>query len=156
MSILKRLLRVNISVAVAASCVVSTAVHQAFAQSRPDPIATIQIMVDKERDAFAHKRRFTYTSVERSDRTGGREWTERVVEVPEGKLRYLILEDGNPLSPDRRRREDARLRSIAYDSEPFVRREHSRKGEEQRAQELLNLLPRAFLFGDCGTQQGWE
>jgi hypothetical protein len=136
--------------------VASTASQQTFAQSHPEPTTMVQTMVEREREAEARKPSFTYTSVERSDRTGGREWTEHVIEVPEGKLRYLILEDGKPLSPDRRRREDSRLRSIANDPGPFIRQEHNRKGEEQHAQELLDLLPRAFLFDDCGNEQGWE
>jgi hypothetical protein len=71
-------------------------------------------------------------------------------------LRYLIQEDGTPLSPDRRRREDARLRSIAEDPRAFIRHERAQKGEEQRMQQILDLLPRAFLFQDCGVQQSWE
>ncbi len=113
-------------------------------------------MLAKEHDASLHKPAFSYTSIERSERTGGHEWTEEVVEVPEGKLRYLLSEDGKPLSPEKKRSELSRLQSIAEDPQAFIRRERAQKDEEQRAQQILNLLPRAFLFQECGIQQGWE
>ncbi len=125
---------------------------------QPDPGAArmVQQMVVNEDAASLHRQRFTYISVERSDRTGGHEWTERVIELPQGKLRDLLLEDGEPLTVDRRRREDARLRAIADDPQPFIRHEFAGKSDEQRAMEMFDLLPRAFLFRDQGRSLAWE
>lgn len=130
---------------------------QATAQ-QPDAAAAgmVQRMVEHEDAASLHKQRFSYLSVERSDRTGGHEWTERVIEVPQGKLRCLLLEDGKPLSPERKQREDSRLRDIADDPQAFIRRELARKSDEQRAMEMFDLLPRAFLFRDRGRDLSWE
>lgn len=52
--------------------------------------------------------------------------------------------------------EDARLRSIANDPKAFIERERARKSDEQRAEEMFDLLPRAFLFRDDGHDQSWE
>jgi hypothetical protein len=113
-------------------------------------------MIEKEHEGSLHKPSFSYVSVERSDRTGGHEWTERVIELSEGKIRDLTLEDGKPLSEERRRHEDIRLRSIAKDPQSFLLHERTQKMEEQRMQKILDLLPRAFLFEDKGQQESWE
>jgi hypothetical protein len=125
-------------------------------QTRPEALVVVQKMIENEHQATFHKSPFSYVSVERSDRTGGHEWTERVVEVSDGKLRNLILEDGVPISMVRRRREDARLHAIEKDPDQFFRHEHAERSDEQRAQKILDLLPRAFLFEDNGLQQNWK
>jgi hypothetical protein len=112
----------------------------------------ITTLVANERNANLHKQHFLYTSVERSDRTGGHVWTDRVVETAQGKLRYLIAEDGHPLSPERHAEELARLKTIEDDPAAFVRREQARRNDEQHAQQMLELLPRAFLFDSAGTE----
>jgi len=155
-SILWQVLKTRVPISLALSTIVLIARHLCHGQSRPEPLVMIQKMLEKEHEAAFHKPAFSYISIERSDRTGGHEWTEKVVEVSEGKLRYLVLEDSKPLSLDKQRRENARLQAIAEAPEAFVRHERARESEEERAQQILDLLPRAFLFQDCGVQQGWE
>lgn len=111
----------------------------------------ITTLVANERKAAQHKQRFLYTSVERSDRTGGHIWTDRVIETADGKLRYLIAEDGHPLSPKRHAEELARLKTISDNPADFVRREQARRNDERHAQQMLELLPRAFLFENGGS-----
>ncbi len=113
-------------------------------------------MVGREHDALLHEPKLSYISVETSDRTGGHAWTERAIEVPQGRLRRLLLEEGKPLTPDRSRREEARLRLIADDPQPFIQRELAHKSDEQQAEQMFDLLPRAFLFRDDGRNQSWE
>src|SRR5271165_4892754 len=51
--------------------------------------------------AAQHKDHYIYLSKERSERTGGHLWTEKVVETDAGKVRFLLAEDGAPLGPER-------------------------------------------------------
>ena len=153
---MRRLLKIKIWLVFASPCTVLLATELSRGQTQSEPLVAVQKMIEREHEASLHKPPFSYISVEKSDRTGGHEWTERVVEVSEGKLRDLILEDGTPISEERRRREDARLRAIEKDPEPFIRHERAQKTEEQRAEKFLDLLPRAFLFEDNGLQQNWE
>jgi hypothetical protein len=125
-------------------------------QNGPDPARLVQQMVGREHEALLHEPQLEYTSIETSDRTGGHAWTERVVEVREGRLRRLLLVDGKPLAADEERREESRLRSIAGDPQAFIERERARKSDEQRAEQMFDLLPRAFLFRDDGREQSWE
>jgi hypothetical protein len=130
----------------------SSGVTALLAQARPDLEQMVKMVVANERSAAQNKPPFLYTSVERSDRTGGHVWTERVVEIPQGKLRYLLAEDGHPLSAGRQDQEISRLKMIAADPSDFIHREQSRKDDEERAERMLDLLPTAFLFDSPGNE----
>ncbi len=112
-------------------------------------------LIANERRAARQKPSFLYTSIERSDRTRGHLWTERVAEIPQGKLRFLIAEDGNALSSDGRSTEIERLKKIADNPGDFIRREQARQSDEEHALQMLDLLPRAFLFDSPGTDGHW-
>jgi hypothetical protein len=103
-------------------------------------------MLVQENYEAAHRGRDRYLATERSDRTNGHLWTERVVETTPGKLRMLIAEDGQPLSGERLAAEKTRLAEIAAHPGAFQRQEQARKNEEQHAKEMLSILPKAFLF----------
>jgi hypothetical protein len=105
-------------------------------------------MISNEDAAILHKDHYAYLSKERSERTGGHLWTEKVVETNAGKARMLIEEDGQPLSPDRIASERGRLAAIVADPAAFQKREQTQKDDETHAKQMLSLLPKAFLFGD--------
>jgi hypothetical protein len=138
-----------------ATILTSLLVPQIHAQGNLILQQRIATLVANEREAAKQKPPFLYTSIERSDRTRGRVWTERVAEIPQGKLRYLIAEDGKVLSADRQKTEIARLKAIANNPEEFIRHEQARKNDEQHAQQMLELLPRAFLFDSPGKDGPW-
>lgn len=115
----------------------------------------VATLVTNEREAAKQKPLFLYTSIERSDRTRGHLWTERVAEVSQGKLRYLIAEDGQPLSADRHNAEIARLKAIEKNPDEFIRHERARKNDDEHALQVLELLPRAFLFDSPGKDGPW-
>ena len=73
----------------------------AGAGAQTAPMALLQKMVVNEQTAEQHRDHYMYLSKERSDRTGGHLWTERVVETDAGKVRLLLAEDGQPLAADR-------------------------------------------------------
>lgn len=118
-----------------------------------DAKETINTLVGHEVEAANHRGLYMYRSEERSDRTGGHVWTERVGETKWGKVHYLLAEDGRPLSPDRVAAEKARVAGEAADPEGFKRQEAGRVDDEQHATQMLELLPKAFLF-DPPTREG--
>ncbi len=103
-------------------------------------------MVAVENAESIRKGRYSYLSNERSERTGGRLWTERVVETSAGKVRKLIAEDGQPLTGDIAAAESAKLTAIAADPDGFQRRSQALKDDEIHAKLMLGLLPKAFLL----------
>jgi hypothetical protein len=106
----------------------------------------VDAMLEHEFTAEKSLRMFLYVSEERSDRTGGHLWTERVAETQAGKIRMLIAEDGQPLTGERAAAERARLNSIAEHPEAFAKTAAAVKNDEKHAREMLSMLPKAFLL----------
>jgi hypothetical protein len=106
----------------------------------------VTAMLSHESYEAAHRKHYIYLSNERSDRTRGHLWTERVVETTAGKIRMLVAEDGQAINGDRLLAERARLADIATHPDLFQRQEQTRVNDEVRAKEMLELLPKAFLF----------
>lgn len=110
------------------------------------PKQIVVTMVDHENAEMLHKAHYVYVSQERSERTGGHLWTERVAETQVGKIRMLMAVDGQPLSGERLTAERARIGGIVSDPAAFQRSAQAAKDDEVHAQAMLNLLPRAFVF----------
>jgi len=118
----------------------------------PQSNSALQIvtaMLFNEKAAAQHRDHYLYLSQERSDRTGGHLWTEKVVETDAGKVRFLIAEDGHPLPPDRVAEERGRLAAIVADPAAFARRSQTIRDDEAHAVQMLSLAGRAFLFSDA-------
>lgn len=115
----------------------------------------VAALLANEDSASRHRDHYMYLSQERSDRTGGHLWTEKVVETSAGIVRRLVAEDGKPLSPDRVERERTRLAAIANDPETFARRSQSRKDDEDHARQMEFLVGRAFNFSDTRQEDGY-
>ena len=114
--------------------------------ARMDGKTLITMVAARESEATNHLGRYTYLSVEQSDRTNGHEWTERVAETAWGKVRYLVAEDGKPLTGDRLVAERARIEDEAKNPEIFKEAESGKMEDEQHARQMMVLLPKAFLF----------
>jgi hypothetical protein len=121
------------------------------AQSSNAARQVVETMLVHEGDPGEHRNRYRYVSEERSNRTGGHLWTERVVETAMGKVRLLIAVDGQPLSAERAAEEKARLTDIAVHPDAFQRQEQAMKNDEQHAEQMLALLHKAFLFDGPST-----
>jgi len=115
----------------------------------PSAMQLVTTLVANEDLASKHKDHYAYTSKERSDRTGGHLWTEKVVETDAGKIRMLIAEDDQPLQPQRIAQERGRLAAIVADPAGFARKSQATKDDESHALQMLRLAPRAFLFSDA-------
>jgi len=118
------------------------------AQSSSTAQQIVNTMLTHENDPAEHRNRYMYLCEERSDRTGGHLWRERVVETSLGKVRLLLEEDGKPLSADRMAAEREKLRQIVAHAEEFRRREQAMKNDEEHAEQMLALLRKAFLFDE--------
>jgi hypothetical protein len=113
----------------------------------------VATVMSNEVVAGQHRDHYAYISKERSDRTGGHLWTEKVVETNAGKVRFLLDEDGHPLSPERVAQERGRLAAIVADPDAFAKKSQVTKDDEAHARQMLQLAPKAFLF-DTPRQDG--
>jgi hypothetical protein len=118
------------------------------AQSSSAAKQIVDTMLNHENDPAEHRNRYIYLCEERSDRTGGHLWRERVVETSLGKVRLLLTEDGKPLSADRAAAERRKLAEIVAHPEAFQRQSQATKSDEEHAEQMLALLRKAFLFDD--------
>lgn len=118
------------------------------AQGSNDARRIVDTMLAHEGDPAEHRNKYMYLSEERSERTGGHLWTERVVETSMGKVRLLLAEDGKQLSAERQAAEKARLADIAVHPDAFQKREQAMKNDEEHAEQMLALLHKAFLFDE--------
>jgi hypothetical protein len=112
----------------------------------------VDTMLTHEGDPAEHRFKYMYLSEERSERTGGHLWTERVVETAIGNVRLLLAEDGKPLSGERQAVERAKLADVAAHPDTFQKRERAMKNDEQHAEQMLALLHKAFLFDEPRTE----
>lgn len=140
----------------AGMCLAVSLTGTARAQGVTPPKEMIATLLAHERGATEHRGLFQYVSKERSDRTGGRLWTEKVVETRAGKVRMLLAEDGMPLTPDRVAQERGRLAAIVADPDGFAKKEQALKNDEEKAKQMLELLPRAFVFENARMEGGFE
>jgi hypothetical protein len=131
-------------------CLMTGAGTAARAQRTPQDVITE--MLAQERDAAVHRDNFTYLSNERSERTGGHLWTERVVETPFGRVRFLIAEDGKPLTPERIRQERSRLANDVAHPEAFQKREMALRDDELHARQMLDMLRKGFILENIQEQ----
>jgi hypothetical protein len=120
----------------------------------PTPLQVVRGMIAHEDDDRAHLDQYEFLSRERSDRTGGHLWTERVVETSVGRVRFLLAVDGKPLSAEAEAVERGRLAAIVADPEAFVARERTQKDDEAQARKMLDLLQQAFIFDNVRLEGG--
>ena len=149
-----------IRVAVRVSIVMALVVGMVGAQplraqsAMPSPKEIVNTMLANERYAAEHRDRFMYLSNERSERTGGKLWTERVVETPVGRVRFLIAEDGKPLSAERVEAERKRLAADAANPAEFIKKEAAQKDDEAHARAMLELIPKGFVLENLKDANG--
>ena len=120
----------------------------------PTPLQVVNAMIAHEDDTNAHRDTYEFLSKERSERTGGRVWTERVVETSFGRVRFLVAVDGKPLNAEQEGAERGRLAGIVADPESFLVRERAQKDDEASARKMLDLLPKAFVFNNVRLKDG--
>ena len=137
---------------VIAMCGTRPACAQAASPAPLTPQEIIRAMAVREHDASEHHERFAYLSSERSARTGGHLWTERVVETERGPVRLLLTEDGKALSSDRVREERAKLADAIANPDEFARRQA--KGDDLHGHLLLDKLPDGFLIENVRLDHG--
>ena len=82
--------------------------------------------------------------------------TKLYVETKEATAGLVIANNGNPLTPEQRRAEEARVeRFVKHPEELRKKREQERESEE-RTLRIMRALPDAFLFEYGGEEPGSE
>jgi hypothetical protein len=69
-----------------------------------------------------------------------------IVETPEGNLKRKLEDHSHPLSPEDRAADDARVNALIKDRAKQQRLKKDSAHDDDQADQLLNLLPTAFLW----------
>ena len=69
-----------------------------------------------------------------------------VIETKEGSLARTLLINGQPLTPDQRSKDDARMKQLVDDAGERAKRDRRAKQDTDKANELLRAIPDAFIF----------
>src|SRR6185437_16825983 len=126
----------------------------ASVRARAQQTGVIVQMAANEKAARAQERHFSYLSEERSTRTGGHLWKEKVVETDDGVLRRLLAVDGRPLTAAQAQVEEQRIEGIVAHPKAFRKLNANHYDDEVKATQLLEILPKAFLISSAGDENG--
>jgi hypothetical protein len=76
--------------------------------------------------------------------------TKELVETPHGNLTRVTARNGQPLSPDDQKREDANLQKFVSDTSAQEKQRHDLDQDEKQTKDLLALLPDALTYTYAG------
>ena len=76
----------------------------------------------------------------------------RVVETPEGSLKQKLEDHGHPMSAEEKHIDDLRIHALLNDTNAQQRQRHDSAHDDEQAEEMLKLLPTAFLWTIEGQQ----
>jgi hypothetical protein len=86
--------------------------------------------------------------------TGHSSQTKLLVETSEATAGMIIAQDGQPLSPQQRQAEDARLQNYIRNPDQLAWKRRQERDNADRTLEIVKALPDAFLYEADGTVPG--
>ncbi|MEG9438388.1 hypothetical protein JAO29_19760 [Edaphobacter sp. HDX4] len=89
-------------------------------------------------------------------RTAGHVYLEEEIETVDGPIRRLISVDGHKPSPSERKQDDDKLRDPVQNPKAQQALKKDSTADERKFDDLLRVIPEAFLFEDQGNQGGLE
>lgn len=138
----------------AALACLTVPIPAAFGQNdtgAPDPVALVRRAAQNELKSSNgnHPYRYQLHKVDENKIT-----TKEIVETKDGDVARLIAIDDKPLTDDAQRTEVDRLNNLAAHPELQEHRHKKEKEDSDRANEMIRLLPDAFLYKYEGMVDG--
>lgn len=130
-----------------ATLLLGVATGQARPQQPPDQL--VRQVVTHEVQAEEHDNSYWMFRLQQTQSGSGTR-TEEVVETPHGWVRRLLAVNGRPLTAQERAKDDPRLRKLLGDPGEQRKNQENTRNDVRQAQELLKMLPDAFLYTYAG------
>jgi hypothetical protein len=117
-----------------------------YSQQKQDPIAqqivrkAVKVELAADRDDHS---RWQYRDV--NHKPDG-EFLYQVVETDHGAVKKKLKHNGQPLTPEELKAEDARIQSFVNDPSQQAKQRKDGEQDDKRAENMLRLLPDAFLW----------
>ena len=115
-----------------------------------DPVALVRRAVANELKPGNGKNPYRYKLHKLDD---GRNTTKEIVETKDGDVARLLDADGHPLGSDANQTELDRLNNLLAHPEIQEHRRKREQADSDRANEMIRLLPNAFLYHFEGMAQ---
>jgi hypothetical protein len=103
-----------------------------------------------EADAADHTR-WRYR-IHREDEKGTQD--RDVIDTKDGQLARTLLIDGQPLTPEQRAADEARMKKLVQDPGERAKRAKRAKDDEDKGTQMLKAIPDAFIFKYQGAENG--
>jgi len=126
------------------------AAHLPAQEPPEDPVALVRAASWNELHATNHKNPFRFR-LRKQDENGAT--TKDIVETKDGDIARLVAFNDKPLTPDRAKAERERLDNLLAHPELQAHRQKKEREDSNRENEMVRLLPDAFLYTYRGIAQ---
>jgi hypothetical protein len=80
--------------------------------------------------------------------------TKLMVETSDATAGLLVMQNGEPLTPQQRHQEEARLATYVQSPQELQKKKKQEKEDADHTERILRALPDAFLYQRAGTEPG--
>ena len=130
-----------------------SAAHEAPSPPLPqDANKYIREIVKHEIDADANDHSHWRYRIHREDEKGAQD--RDVIDTKDGQIARTLLINGNPLTPEQRASDEARMKKLVDDASERARREKRSKDDEDKLIQMFKAIPDAFIFKYDGEENG--
>jgi hypothetical protein len=77
-----------------------------------------------------------------------------VIDSKEGQLARTVLLNGQPLTPEQRAADEARMKKLVSDPSERAKRDKRAKDDDEKGIQMLRAIPEAFIFKYEGAENG--
>jgi hypothetical protein len=135
---------------ISATLLVGAVAGQAGQQQSPNQV--VRQVISHEVQAEEHDNSYWMFRLQQTE--SGATKSEEVVETPHGWIRRLLAVNGKPLTPQDQAKDDAQLHKLLTDAGEQRKNQEATRNDVRQAQELLKMLPDAFLYTYAGRSGG--
>lgn len=126
-------------------------VFSAWAQAAPDPIQLVRDTAWNELHAGGDGHPFRYRT---HTLENGKSTVKEIYEARGGGVSRLIESGGKPLDAKTDAKERSRLETLRSDPSEWAAKQKKAKADDKRENEMVSLLPTAFLYTSLGVANG--
>src|SRR5579884_1369802 len=90
--------------------------------------------------------------IHREDEKGSQD--RDVIDTKDGQLARTVLINGQPLTPDQRANDEARMKKLVDDPSERAKREKRAKDDDDKFVQMFKAIPDAFIFKYDGEENG--
>jgi hypothetical protein len=117
-----------------------------------DATQYVKETIQRELDSDAHDHSRWRFRIHREDDKGSQD--RDVIDTKEGQIARTLFINGQPLTPEVRAADEARMKKLVEDAAERAKREKRAKDDEDRLIQMFKAIPEAFIFKYDGTEDG--